>query len=259
MSANDQLLRVDDISKHFGAVVAVDNVSFKLEEGTCQSLIGPNGAGKTTLFNCISGIYDLTSGSINFTGEDVTDDSADEMARAGVARSFQIDNLFDGFTTFENIRLGAQIHLESSTNMWSHYQSFEEPRAVAERIVDRIGLSEAADTEVSALSHGQKRQLEVGMTLTSDPDLILLDEPTSGLATENISQVLSLIEDISEEYTIMLVEHNMDVVMQLSDRIMVLDRGELIADATPDEIRGDERVQEAYLGADATFLEGSEV
>lgn len=259
MSATDRLLRVDDISKHFGAVVAVDNVSFELEEGVCQSLIGPNGAGKTTMFNCISGIYDLTSGSIEFNGEDVTDASADEMAQVGLARSFQIDNLFDGFTAFENVRLGAQIHLEGNTNMWSHYQSFEDPKAVAEGILDRVGLSDAADTEVSALSHGQKRQLEVGMTLASDPDLILLDEPTSGLATENVSRVLSLIEDISEEYTIILVEHNMDVVMQVSDRIIVLDRGELIADDTPEEIRDNERVQEAYLGSDAAFLEGSGV
>jgi branched-chain amino acid transport system ATP-binding protein len=257
MSATDRLLRVDGISKHFGAVVAVDNVSFELEEGVCQSLIGPNGAGKTTMFNCISGIDDLTSGSIEFNGEDVTDASADKMARAGLARSFQIDNLFDGFTAFENVRLGAQILLESNTNMWSHYQSFEDPKAVAEGVLDRIGLSDAADMEVSALSHGQKRQLEVGMTLASDPDLILLDEPTSGLATENVSRVLSLIEDITGEYTTILVEHNVDVVMQVSDRIMVLDRGELIADAPPEEIRNDERVQEAYLGADAAFLEGS--
>jgi branched-chain amino acid transport system ATP-binding protein len=243
------LLELEDTVKSFGSLTAVDNLSFTMDD-ECRSLIGPNGAGKTTLFNCICGIYTLDRGTVRFRDEDVTEWSPDQMARNGIARSFQISNLFDGFTAFENVRLAAQIHNENNYNLWSNYTGLEEPNAMAEEILERIGLAEKQETLVSSLSHGQKRQLEIGVVLATDPEIILLDEPTSGLSTENLHLVVDIIEDIREEYPILLIEHNMDVVMDISDIIMVMDQGRLIAEGSPDEISDNEQVQEAYLGAD---------
>jgi branched-chain amino acid transport system ATP-binding protein len=243
------LLELEETVKTFGSLTAVDSMSFTMDD-ECRSLIGPNGAGKTTLFNCICGIYTLDRGTVRFRGENVTEWSPDQMARNGMSRSFQISNLFDGFTAFENVRLASQIHNENNYNMWSNFSDLEEPSAMAEEILERIGLAEERETLVSSLSHGQKRQLEIGVVLATDPEIILLDEPTSGLSTENLHLVVDIIEDIRDEYPILLIEHNMDVVMDISDMIMVMDQGSLIAEGAPDEISGDEQVQEAYLGAD---------
>lgn len=259
---SDAVLRVEEATKKFGAVVAVDNVSFTIQKGEIKSLIGPNGAGKTTLFNCISGVLPLTEGSVRFGEEEITGLRPDEIAHRGISRSYQINNLFDEFTVSENIRLAIQIQGDNNRNFWSDYRSFEDPVREAREIIDRIGLTEQADKEVTSLSHGQKRQLEIGLGIATEPKLLLLDEPTSGLATENIDTVINLIESIREDYTIMLVEHNMDVVMNVSDSIMVMDNGQLIADGSPEEVRESQEVQEAYLGTDEeTFTEsdGDEV
>lgn len=257
MSA-DSLLRVENGTKHFGALVAVDGVSFEIHAGEVKSLIGPNGAGKTTLFNCISGTLPFTEGTVVFSGEDITDLRPDEVARQGLSRSYQINNLFGGFTVSENVRLAAQAQTSNNFNLWRDYRSFEGPKTTAAEIVDRIGLTEQADQPAAALSHGQKRQLEIGIAMATDPDLILLDEPTSGLAAENIGAVIGLIESIRDEYTIMLVEHNMDVVMSVSDSILVMDRGEIIADGAPETVRQSDEVQEAYLGTDDELVKEDE-
>lgn len=251
------MLRTHGLTKRFGGLVAIDDVDFELDPDELCSLIGPNGAGKTTLFNCICGIYSVSKGSVALNGEDITNASPNEIARRGLARSYQISNLFDDFTVFENIRLAVQVQISSNFDFWSHYNTLEEPKEQAHEIIERVGITENRDTKVSALPHGQKRLLEVGLTLASDPEIILLDEPTAGLGTENIDMVVDLIDRISETHTILLVEHNMDVVMELSDQIMVLDRGQLVIDDVPEVVREDKQVREAYLGTEeSTFREG---
>lgn len=256
MSPSNTILKVQDLTKHFGAVVAVDGVNFNINEGTFKSLIGPNGAGKTTLFNCICGIHSISDGSVFLHGEDITTASPNKIARRGLSRSYQVSNLFNEFTVFENVRLAVQANISSNFDFWSHYSTLEEPKERAHEILERVGIAKERDSKVSSLSHGKKRLLEVGLTLASDPDIILLDEPTAGLGAENIDMVVDLIDRIGSKHTILLVEHNMDVVMQLSDQIMVLDRGRLIIDDAPKIVREDERVREAYLGTEQSIFEG---
>ncbi|WP_254525931.1 ABC transporter ATP-binding protein [Natrinema caseinilyticum] len=256
---SETVLACENVTKEFGAIVASDRVTFEIPEGHTKGLIGPNGAGKTTLLNCISGVYDVTDGKVRFNGENVTNVSPDEMARRGLARTFQITNLFDGFSVFENLRLAGQIASGGNFNAWNRYTAFDDPIERASEVIDEIGLSEKADASVHDLSHGEKRQVEFGMVMVVDPNLILLDEPSAGMARDEIGTITDLIKDLKDEYAMILVEHNLDMVMDLSDSIMVLDNGQLIADDRPAEIREDKRVREAYLGteADAAELGGS--
>ena len=252
---SDAVLAAEGITKRFGAVVAADDVTFEIPSGHTKGLIGPNGAGKTTLLNCISGVYDVTEGYVRFNGEDVTNISPDEMARRGLGRTFQITNLFDEFTTFENLRLAAQVAAEDNYNAWDRYTELSDPITRASEVLEQVGLSDRAEDPVGDLSHGEKRQVEFGMVMVTDPDLILLDEPSAGMASDQISTITELVEDLKDEYAIILVEHNLDMVMDVSDSIMVLDNGRLIADGPPTEIREDGRVREAYLGTEGTVAE----
>lgn len=254
-SQSQPVLRVDGVSKYFGGVTAVDDVSFSVNERETKSLIGPNGAGKTSLLNCISGLYDVSSGSIFLHENNVTGHSPEQMAAAGIGRTFQITNVFESFSVFENIRLTVQVTTGENRNILRHHQSYDELADRASEIIDEVGLSHVAQTDASALAHGQRRQLEIGVAMATDPDILLLDEPTAGMASEEIGRITALIEELGEEYPIILIEHNVDLVMQLSDSVMVLDRGSLIADGPPEEIRTDERVRDAYLGTSAEFLE----
>jgi branched-chain amino acid transport system ATP-binding protein len=257
---SDTVLACEDVRKEFGAVVAVDDVTFQVPAGHTKGLIGPNGAGKTTLLNCISGVYDVSGGRVRFGGEDVTGAPPDEMARRGLARTFQITNLFDEFTVFENLRLAAQIASEANYNAWTRYSELEDPIDRAGTVLEEIGLANRAEDVVSDLSHGEKRQVEFGMVMVSDPDLILLDEPSAGMASDEIGMITALIDDLKADYAMILVEHNIDLVMDVCDSIMVLDNGQLIAEGPPTDIRGDERVREAYLGteSDAAELGGAQ-
>ncbi|SDF51836.1 branched-chain amino acid transport system ATP-binding protein [Halorubrum xinjiangense] len=272
------LLETEGLTKRFGGITAVDGVDFALEAGELCSIIGPNGAGKTTFFNLLTGVLEPSDGRIRFdppaddgaraeagptaaggaasaaangTGSavDITAASPDETALAGIHRSYQITNLFPTLSVLENVRVAAQASRgNDSWKLWRNVTEFEDHYAEATAILERIGLAAEAETVTENLSHGEKRSLEIGVALAGDPDLLLLDEPTAGVSSEGVDEVVALIEDVAADHSVMLIEHNMEVVMDISDRIAVLHRGELIADGPPEDVRGDEAVQEAYLG-----------
>ncbi|RLM63929.1 ABC transporter ATP-binding protein [Halorubrum sp. Atlit-8R] len=259
------LLETEGLTKRFGGITAVDGVDFALEAGELCSIIGPNGAGKTTFFNLLTGVLEPSDGRIRFdpagggagtagtdgsgSALDITAASPDETALAGIHRSYQITNLFPTLTVLENVRVAAQASRgNDSWKLWRNVADFEEHYAEATAILERIGLAAEAETVTENLSHGEKRSLEIGVALAGDPDLLLLDEPTAGVSSEGVDEVVALIEDVAEDHSVMLIEHNMEVVMDISDRIAVLHRGELIADGPPEDVRGDPAVQEAYLG-----------
>ncbi|TKX59560.1 ABC transporter ATP-binding protein [Halorubrum sp. SS7] len=278
------LLETEGLTKRFGGITAVDGVDFALEAGELCSIIGPNGAGKTTFFNLLTGVLEPSDGRIRFdpagggagadaaetagsgSALDITAASPDETALAGIHRSYQITNLFPTLTVLENVRVAAQASRgNDSWKLWRNVADFEEHYAEATAILERIGLAAEAETVTENLSHGEKRSLEIGVALAGDPDLLLLDEPTAGVSSEGVDEVVELIEDVAEDHSVMLIEHNMEVVMDISDRIAVLHRGELIADGPPEDVRGDPAVQEAYLGGygregsgdDSAIAEGS--
>ena len=252
------LLETEGLTKRFGGITAVDGVDFALEAGELCSIIGPNGAGKTTFFNLLTGVLEPSDGEIRFdpggrgAGDppvDITTASPDETALAGIHRSYQITNLFPTLTVLENVRVAAQAGRgNDSWKLWRNVNEFDDHYAEATAILERIGLAGAAETVTQNLSHGEKRSLEIGVALAGDPDLLLLDEPTAGVSSDGVDEVVALIEDVAEDHSVMLIEHNMEVVMGISDRIAVLHRGELIADGPPEDVRGDDDVQEAYLG-----------
>ena len=262
------LLETEGLTKRFGGITAVDGVDFALEAGELCSIIGPNGAGKTTFFNLLTGVLEPSDGRIRFdpssdggtsvgvteaagTGSslDITAASPNETALAGIHRSYQITNLFPTLSVLENVRVAAQAGRgNDSWKLWRNVADFEDHYAEATAILERIGLAGEAETVTENLSHGEKRSLEIGVALAGDPDLLLLDEPTAGVSSEGVDEVVALIEDVAEDHSVMLIEHNMEVVMDISDRIAVLHRGELIADGPPEDVQGDEAVQEAYLG-----------
>jgi len=252
------LLETEGLTKRFGGITAVDGVDFALETGELCSIIGPNGAGKTTFFNLLTGVLEPSDGTIRFypaaraDGDgpvDITAAAPDETALAGIHRSYQITNLFPTLSVLENVRVAAQASRGTdSWKLWRNVAEFEDHYAEAAAILERIGLAEEAETVTENLSHGEKRSLEIGVALAGDPDLLLLDEPTAGVSSEGVEEVVALIEDVAADHSVMLIEHNMEVVMDISDRIAVLHRGELIADGPPADVRDDEVVQEAYLG-----------
>jgi branched-chain amino acid transport system ATP-binding protein len=246
------VLRTSGLTKHFGGVTAVDGVDFELGEECC-SLIGPNGAGKTTLFNLLTGVLSPSAGSVEYRTADgyadITDHAPHETALAGIHRSYQITNIFATSTVLENVRIAAQAHGGGdSWRAWRNVDAFPEYEREAYRILDRVGLTEDAAAVAETLSHGEKRNLEVAIALAGDPDVLLLDEPTAGVSSDGIGELTDLIDDIAADHAVLLVEHNMEVVMEVSDRIAVLNQGSLIADDDPLAVRNSERVQDAYLG-----------
>ena len=250
------MLRTRALTKEFGGLTAVDSVDFELEEGELCSLIGPNGAGKTTFFDLLTGGLAPSAGTIELRpsndgdGEwtDVTDASPHETADLGLHRSYQITNIFPTSTVLENVRIAAQAARTNSLRVWRKVGSFESHIAEARAILDRVGLEGKADVTARALSHGEKRQLEVAIALAGDPDVLLLDEPNAGVSSESVDAIIALIEDVATDHAVLLVEHNMDVVMNVSDRIVVFSQGAVIADDTPGNVRDDLAVQGAYLG-----------
>ena len=249
------LLSTSGLTKEFGGITAVDEVDFSVASDELCSVIGPNGAGKTTFFNLLTGVLEPTRGTVTFTPSgtdeprDITDASPHETALLGLHRSYQITNIFPTVSVLENVRVAAQAHRGADAwRFWRNVNAFEDHFAEAEAILERIGLDAHADDPAQNLSHGEKRNLEVGIALAGDPDLLLLDEPTAGVSSEDVSDVTTIIEDVARDHAVLLIEHNMDVVMDISDRVVVLDRGAIIADGEPAEIRGSEEVQRAYLG-----------
>jgi len=244
------LLETESLTKRFGGIVAVDHVDYRLEAESVTSLIGPNGAGKTTFFNLLTGALEPTEGRIVFDGEDITGLSMEETTHVGMARSYQITNLFPDLTAEENLRIAAQSVGGGNFHFYRHHADHEEYYEVAHRLLDRLDIAEFATQKAKNLAYGDKRVLEVGIALATDPELLLLDEPTAGMSKSGSERIIDLIGELRGEYTILLVEHDVEIVMSVSDTVTVLDRGALIARGPPEEIRTDERVREAYLGTE---------
>jgi branched-chain amino acid transport system ATP-binding protein len=246
--ADAALLRTEQLSRSYGSLLAVDRVDLTVREGELRSIIGPNGAGKTTLFRLIAGEVAPTGGRIWFRGRELTGLPQHVVSRLGVAKSYQITNVFPHLTVLENVRVAAQGH-GRSFNFWSRADRLADARDRARALLGMVGLERKADLLAANLSHGEKRHLELAVVLATDPALLLLDEPTGGMSPEETDETMVLIRDLAAGRTIVLVEHKMKLVMRVSDRITVLHQGQVIAEGTPEEIRANARVQQTYLGA----------
>jgi len=244
------LLRVQDVSRHFGSLVAVDHVSMTVEPGELRAVIGPNGAGKTTFFNLISGFFPPTQGTIVFDEKDITAWPAHKRVAAGMARTFQITEIFPELSVRENLRIPVEVASGLRLRPWLSRADDRKIRARLDELLAMGNLGDKADRFVGELSHGDQRATEIMMSLALNPRLLLLDEPTAGMGDQETYDVTRLIRRLHRDsrLTIVLIEHDMRVVFHLADRIMVLAEGALLAEGTPDEIAKDERVQGAYLG-----------
>ena len=242
------VLELVDVGRRYGQLRAVDAVSLDVETGSRHALIGPNGAGKSTLFHLISGTVRATSGRIRFLGTDVTRRGAHRRTRLGMGRTFQHSSLFDELTARENVAVAAQQQLGHARNPVRPASRFRDVDARSDELLDLVGLADLGDVDAGSLSYGHRRQLEVALALATAPRLLLLDEPTAGMSRSEAKQFMALIAGLPQELTLMIVEHDMDVVFELATAISVLDAGHLIASGPPEEIRASAAVQEAYLG-----------
>ncbi|HEU4369093.1 MAG TPA: ABC transporter ATP-binding protein [Methylomirabilota bacterium] len=242
------LLRTERLTRAFGSLIAVDRVDVTIAKGELRSIIGPNGAGKTTFFRLISGEMAPSSGRIFFDGRDITGLPQHTVVRLGIAKSYQITNVFPHLSVHENVRVAAQGHARSF-NFWSRADRLREVHDRATALLQTVGLGPKRDLLAAHLSHGEKRHLEIGIALASNPALLLLDEPTAGMSPEETGETMRLIRELAAGRTVILVEHKMKVVMKISDRITVLHQGQILAEGTPEEIRANDRVQQTYLGA----------
>jgi branched-chain amino acid transport system ATP-binding protein len=242
------ILTTQQLTRDFGGLRAVDSVTLDIEQGKLTSVIGPNGAGKTTLYNLITGMMKPNSGRIIFKGEDITHLPIHQIVKKGISRSFQILNLFNELTLLENVWLGVQSQQGHGAELFAPAQTFTRVKEETYRVIKEIGLSGKEEIPVKLLSYGDRRILEITIALTAKPSLLLLDEPTSGLVSEDRKRISEFMKGLSSQLTLIVVEHDMDVVLSISDHIIVMHQGRILAQGTPDEIRGNEKVQEAYLG-----------
>jgi branched-chain amino acid transport system ATP-binding protein len=244
------LLQVKGVSKHFGSLIALNNISMTVEPGELRAIIGPNGAGKTTFFNLITGFFRPTAGRIVFDGQDVTDLLPARRVWRGMARTFQVTEVFPELTVHENLRIAVEAASGLRLRAWLSQMDDEKIRARVRELIDMGGLAAKADRQVGELSHGDQRASEIMMALALKPRLLLLDEPTAGMGDQETYEVTQLIRRLHKDskLTIVLIEHDMRVVFHLADRIMVLDQGKFLAEGTPADIAANEAVQTAYLG-----------
>ena len=245
----DHILKTKGLSRRFGGFVAVDNVDLTIKRGDIHALIGPNGAGKTTCFNLITKMLQPSSGTINYDGQDITRAKADKVARDGLVRSFQISAVFPHLTALENVRLALQRPTGLTFQFWRSDRVLRGYDAQAKDLLGQVGLSEYVHVPAVELSYGRKRALEIATTLALAPKLMLLDEPMAGMGREDISRVTDLIRKVAANRTILMVEHNLQVVATLSDRITVLQRGAVLAEGSYAEVSKDPDVLQAYMGA----------
>ena len=248
MTTPDVLLRGQDITRRWGGLVAVDRVSISLERGSVHAVIGTNGAGKSTLINILSGEFPPSAGRVELLGQDVTAWPQARRARAGLGRSYQRNTIFPGFTVFENCRLAAQARTPRPWAWWQDAQRCEASCEAANAAATRVGLGTLLDRTAGLLAHGQKRQLEIAMCLATQPQVLLLDEPLAGMGAEETDRMLALLAELKGRHAILLVEHDMDAVFRIADRITVMVNGAVIASDAPDAVRASPEVQAAYLG-----------
>jgi branched-chain amino acid transport system ATP-binding protein len=246
----EPLLQVTSLSKHFAGVLASDRLSFEVGAGELHAVIGPNGAGKTTLVNQLAGETRPDSGSIRFAGRDITWLPAHRRSMLGLTRSFQIPTLFSDFSTIDNVALAVQARAGHSFRFWRNARFEPELRKPALGALAHVGLADRADTPASQLSHGEHRLLEIAMALAGRPRMLLLDEPMAGLGPEESTRMVVLLRELKREITILLIEHDMDAVFALADRITVLAAGHVVASDVPMSIRANTEVQQAYLGTE---------
>jgi branched-chain amino acid transport system ATP-binding protein len=245
------MLEITSLTKNFGALRATDGVTLKVEEGETHAIIGPNGAGKTTLISQLAGDLRPDAGTIRFAGEDVTALPAPRRARRGLARSFQITSVYRDFTALQNVALAVQAHSGHSFRFWRPAFADASLTSSAKRILAEVGLEKRMHVVAANLAHGEQRQLEVAMALATRPRLLLLDEPMAGMGTEESQRMIAFLSTLKRKQTIILVEHDMDAVFRLADRISVLVYGRVIATDVPQRIKANEEVRRAYLGEDA--------
>jgi branched-chain amino acid transport system ATP-binding protein len=244
---SETLLEARQLSRHFGRFKALSEVSVRFAKGQLSAIIGPNGAGKSTFFNLLSGALPPTHGQVFFEGQDITGMAPHQYARRGIAKSFQITNVFKQLSVHENVRVVAQMR-HSRFNLWRPRQGMREAIAEADELLQRVGLVDLRHKTVGDLAHGQQRALEVAMALAAKPRLLLMDEPTAGMSPEETGTMMKLITELAQERTVILVEHKMKLVMGICERLIVLHHGEFLAEGSPDEIRRNDEVRRVYLG-----------
>ena len=245
----NKILKIQNLTKNFGNVSAVSNVSIEVEEGTIHSIIGPNGAGKSTFFNMISGVIPPSEGNVYYKNKDITGFESYKLPHMGIAKCFQITNVFPKLTVRENVWASIfSCSHKSKVDLFKSMNDFETIDKETKKIITDVGLSHKIDDKAEELSHGQQRMLEMAITLGAKPDLLLLDEPTQGLAPEATVEMTELIRKLSKNYTILLIEHKMHIVMEISKIITVLNFGKKIEEGSPEQIKNSKKVQDAYLG-----------
>jgi branched-chain amino acid transport system ATP-binding protein len=244
----DTLLAVEGLTKRFGGILASDNIELEVKQGELHAIIGPNGAGKTTLIGQLTGMLTPDTGTVRFAGEDITALPAYSRSLLGLARSFQITSLFLDLSVLDNVALAVQARAGHSFRFWRDARKEQDLREPARAALARVGLADRADRRAAALSHGEHRQLELAMALAGKPRMLLLDEPMAGLGTDESARMVKLLRELKREYTILLIEHDMEAVFALADRISVLVYGRVIASGAPEAIRANKDVRDAYLG-----------
>jgi branched-chain amino acid transport system ATP-binding protein len=242
------ILNIKNLYRHFGGVNAINGVNLSFVENELRSIIGPNGAGKTTLFNVITGKLPASSGQVIYGGKDITNKPPHEVVRLGICRTFQKSSIFPGLTVLENVRIARQARVGGSRRIFSARDSLRAVNEDTWAILDRLGLHEQAEMLASKLSHGDQRLMEIGVALAGGPQVLLLDEPTAGMSPRETERTTHLVRQLAKEVAVILVEHDMEVVMSISDRISVMHQGSIIAEGTPNEIQKNDQVREAYLG-----------
>ncbi len=244
--ASGAVLRTEALTVRFGGLTALDTVDFEIRRGEIRAIIGPNGAGKSTFFNCLTGVMRPSSGRILFNGEDITGLPPDRISQKGIARSYQITNILPNATTLENVRIAAQSRRHGWA-MLRHYSAYRDIIDKAEAVLEAVGLAAKADELAANLSHGEQRNLEIGIALATEPQLLCLDEPTAGMSAAETHATMALVRRIAENLTILIVEHDMQVVMELAQQITVLHYGRVLAEGAPAEIQRNPKVLEVYL------------
>jgi branched-chain amino acid transport system ATP-binding protein len=243
-------LRAQAVARHFGGLAAVNDVSLDCRMGEVHAVIGPNGAGKTTLINLLSGDLPLSTGRMELHGRDITGLNSHQISRLGVGRSYQKTNVFLPLTAFENCRIAAQSRLPSSMRFFRNFSRYSEPAAAATRALAEVGLEARADVTLAEMSHGERRQVEIAMTLATSPKVLLLDEPLAGMGAEESVRIVVLLQKLVKDHAILLVEHDMDAVFAVANVLTVMVNGNVLESGPPEQIRASRAVQEAYLGAE---------